>query len=41
VTSVVGREFWVPLWWRPFTIVSTVCLGTAALAYIAVLFFRH
>jgi hypothetical protein len=39
VKSVVGREFWMPLWWRPFTMVSTVGLGIAALAYLALLLF--
>jgi hypothetical protein len=41
VTSVSGREFWKPLWWRPFTMVTTVAFGTAALAYLAVLFFSR
>ncbi len=36
VTNVVGKEFWMPLWWRPFTIGSAVALGTAALVYLAV-----
>jgi len=39
VTSVAGREFWMPLWWRPFTIVTTVGLGMPALAYLALLLF--
>jgi len=39
VTSVAGREFWMPLWWRPFTIVSTVGLGIPALVYLALLLF--
>ena len=41
VTSVSGREFWMPLWWRPFTMVTTVAFGTAALAYLAVLVFSR
>jgi hypothetical protein len=41
VTSVAGREFWMPLWWRPFTLVTTVALGAAALAYLAVLIFSQ
>jgi hypothetical protein len=39
VTNVFGTEFWMPLWWRPFTMVSTVGLGIAALAYLALLLF--
>ena len=39
VTSLVGREFWMPLWWRPFTIVSTVGLGIPVFAYLALLLF--
>jgi hypothetical protein len=39
VKSVSGREFWMPLWWRHFTIVSTVGLGTAALVYLTLLLF--
>jgi hypothetical protein len=41
VTSVAGREFWMPWWWRPFTIVSTIAFGTAALVYLAVLVFSR
>jgi len=41
VTSVAGREFWMPFWWRSFTMVTTVALGAAALAYLAVLVFFH
>jgi hypothetical protein len=37
VTSVAGRDFWMPLWWRPFTMASTVGLGIPALAYLALL----
>lgn len=37
VTSVAGREFWMPLWWRSFTMVTTIAFGAAALAYLAVL----
>jgi hypothetical protein len=41
VTSVSGREFWMPLWWRPFTMVAAIAFGAVALAYLAVLvFFR-
>jgi hypothetical protein len=39
VTSVAGKEFWMPLWWRTFTMVSTVVLGIPALAYLALLLF--
>ncbi len=39
VTNVLGREFWMPLWWRPFTMVSAVALGTPALVYLALLLF--
>jgi len=39
VTSVAGREFWMPLWWRSFTMVTTIAFGAAALAYVAVLVF--
>jgi hypothetical protein len=39
VTSVAGREFWMPLWWRPFTIVTAAGLGILALAYLALLLF--
>ncbi len=41
VTSVAGRQFWMPLWWRSFTMVTTVALGVAALAYLVVLVFFH
>lgn len=41
VTSLSGREFWVPLWWRPFTMVIALAFGAAALAYFAVLVFFH
>jgi len=37
VTSLSGREFWMPLWWRTFTMVTTLAFGAAALAYLAVL----
>jgi hypothetical protein len=39
VTNVFGTEFWMPLWWRPFTMVSAILLGTPALAYLALLLF--
>jgi hypothetical protein len=39
VTNVYGKEFWMPLWWRPFTIGSTVVLGIPAIVYLALLFF--
>jgi hypothetical protein len=39
VKSVAGREFWMPLWWRTFTMVNAVGLGIAALAYLALLLF--
>jgi len=39
VTNVFGKEFWMPLWWRPFTMVSDILFGTAALAYLALLLF--
>jgi hypothetical protein len=39
VTSIAGREFWMPMWWRPFTMVTTVAFGAAALVYLAVLIF--
>lgn len=41
VSSVAGREFWMPLWWRSFTMLTTLALGTAALAYLVVLVFFH
>ena len=41
VTSAPGREFWMPSWWRPFTMVTSVAFGGAALAYLAVLAFFH
>jgi len=41
VTSLSGREFWLPLWWRPFTMVTALAFGAAALAYLAVLVFFH
>lgn len=41
MTSIAGREFWMPLWWRPFTLVTTVAFGTAALAYLALWVFSH
>ena len=41
VTSLAGREFWMPLWWRPFTMVTTVAIGAASFAYLAVLVFSH
>jgi hypothetical protein len=37
LTNIYGREFWMPLWWRPFTMVTTVGLGIPALAYLALL----
>jgi hypothetical protein len=41
VTNLYGKEFWMPLWWRPFTIVSTVALAIPALVYFALLLFYH
>jgi hypothetical protein len=41
VTSLSGREFWMPLWWRPFTMVTTLAFGAAALAYFAALVFSQ
>lgn len=41
VTNVFGKEFWMPLWWRPFTMVTTLGFGAADLAYLAVLVFSQ
>ena len=41
VTSLAGRDFWMPLWWRPFTMATTVACVAAALAYLAVLAFSQ
>ena len=41
VTSIAGREFWMPMWWRPFTLVTTGAFGGGALVYLAVLIFSR
>jgi hypothetical protein len=41
VTSLSGREFCMPLWWRPFSMVTTLAYGAAALSYLAVLVFSQ
>jgi hypothetical protein len=33
----VAKRIWMPLWSRPFTMVTTVALGAAALACLAIL----
>jgi len=38
VTSLTGNEFWMPLWWRPFTLATTPICAVVAIAYLAVLF---
>jgi len=39
VTNVWGKEFWMPPWWRTFTMVSAVAMGIAALAFLAIVIF--
>lgn len=39
VTNGLGREFWMPLWWRPITMTVSISVGMAAVVYLALLFF--
>ena len=38
VTSLTGNEFWMPLWWRPFAVTTSIIAAVVEIAFLAVLF---
>ena len=38
VTSLTGSEFWMPLWWRPLTLATSIIGAVVAITFLAVLF---